>query len=66
MIPILKGFMVSPVIRIYGLPLYKYISFILLVNAACLNIVNLVVAAPMLPVLGFLLRFFEFLWRCVK
>ena len=43
-----------PEIRICGLLLSKYISFILLVNAAQLNIVDVVVVAPIIPVWVFL------------
>ena len=53
-IPVLKGFMVSPVIMICGLPLSTYLYFTSLGDAAWLNIVNVVVASPMLTVLGFL------------
>ena len=51
-IPVLKGFMVALVYRIYGLPLSKYPSLTSLGNAAWLNIVDLVVAAPIIPILG--------------
>ena len=57
-IPVLKGFMVSQVIRICGLPLSKYISFTLSVNVAWLNIVDVVVSDPVLPVLGCLVVYF--------
>ena len=43
-IPVLKYFILYPVIRICGLPLSKYLSFTSLVNSACLNIVDVVVS----------------------
>ena len=43
---------------IHGLPLSKYLSFILFGNQACLNIFNAFVDAPMIPVLGFLVVYF--------
>ena len=55
---VLNSFMVAPVIRICGLSLSKYISFALLGNAAWLDIVDVVVASPILPVLGFLVVHF--------
>ena len=57
-ISVWKGFMVAPVIIICGLPLSKYLSFISLVNSVWLNIVNTVVSAPILPVLGYLVVYF--------
>ena len=57
-IPVLKVFMLSPFIGICGLPLSKYPSFSFLGNAAWLNIVNVVVAAPIIPALGFLVVYF--------
>ena len=57
-IPVLKGFMVVPVIRICGLHLYKYLSFTLLVNAAWLDKVYVVVAAPIIPAMGCLVVYF--------
>ena len=57
-IPLLKGFMVSLYIRIYGLPLSNYLNFILLGNTASFNIVYVVLAAPMRPVLGCLIVYF--------
>ena len=57
-ITVLKGFMVTPVIRICGFPLSKYVSFILLVNAAWLNIVDVVVDDPVLHVMGCLVDYF--------
>ena len=50
--------MLSPVIMICGLPLYKYLYFLLLVNAVLLNIVDVVVADPMLPVMDFFVMYF--------
>ena len=46
--------MVSLVIGICELPLSQYLSFTSLVNALWLNIVNVVVADPIIPVLVFL------------
>ena len=57
-IPVLKGFMVSPVIRIYGLTLSKYIYFTSLVNSGWLNIVDVVVASQMIHVMGCLVMYF--------
>ena len=57
-IPVLKDFMISPVIRKCGLTLSKYVSFTSLGNASWLNIVNVVVADPMIPVLGCLVVYF--------
>ena len=57
-IPLLKGFMLDPVIRICGLPLSKYLYLTSLGNSAWLNLVDVVVAAPILPVLGWLVIFF--------
>ena len=51
---VLKDFMAFLVIRIFGLPLFNYISFTSLGNTSWLNIVNVVVAASILPVLRFL------------
>ena len=53
-IPLLKAFLVDLVIRICGLPLSKYIYFTLLGNVVWLHIVNLVVSAPILHVMVFL------------
>ena len=57
-ISVLKSFMVYPGIRICGLSLSKYQSFEFLGNESWFNIVNIVVAAPMLPVLGCLVVYF--------
>ena len=57
-ITLLKGFIVALVIRICGLPLSKYTPFTSLCNAALLNIVDAVVAAPIIPVLGCLAVYF--------
>ena len=54
----MKVLMVSQVISIYGLHLSKYISFTLLVNSAWLNIADVDVADPMLPVLVCLIVYF--------
>ena len=56
-VPELKYFMVDPVIRICGLYLSKYRSFTSLGNVEWLNIVDVVVSYPILPVLGF--------WSCI-
>ena len=57
-ITLLKGFMVAPGIMICGFLLSKYIFFTLLFNEAWFNIFNIVVTAPILPVLGFLFVYF--------
>ena len=54
-IPVLKCFILAPVIRICGFPLYKYPYFKSLGNASWLNIVDLVVSAPIITVLGCLI-----------
>ena len=57
-IPLLKCFMVAPFIIIYVLPLSKYLPFTSLVNASWLNIVDVIVATPIPPVLGCLVVYF--------
>ena len=57
-IPVLKGLIVSSVIRVFGSPLSKYLFFTLLGNEAWFNIVDVVVAAPIFPVLGCLVVYF--------
>ena len=44
--------MVAPVISICMISLSKYLSFTFLGNGAWLNIVNVVVAAPIIPAMG--------------
>ena len=53
-IPVLKVFMVAPVIMVCELNFSKYLSFTSLVNTAWLKIVDIVLAGPMLLVLIFL------------
>ena len=50
-IPVLIGFMLSPFIKMCELPLSKYLYFILLGNTASLNVVYVVLAAPMFSLL---------------
>ena len=50
-IPVLKVFMLSPFIKMCELPLSKYLYFILLGNTASLNVVYVVLAAPMFSLL---------------
>ena len=57
-IPVLKFFMVISVISICGLPLSKYIAFTLLVNEGWFNLVDVVLAAPIFPILGCLVIYF--------
>ena len=45
---IIEGFLVDLVIRIWGLPLSKYIYFTFLGNVVWLHIVDVVVSAPIL------------------
>ena len=63
-IPVLKSFMIFPSTIICGLHLSKYISFPLLNNSEWLNIVDVIVSGPILPVLGFSSCIFELPWRC--
>ena len=55
---VLKGFIVAPVISICGFPLYKCLLFTSLVNATWLNMVDGVLADPILPVLGCMVVYF--------
>ena len=57
-IPVLIGFMLSPFIKMCELPLSKYLYFISLYNESWLNVVYVVVATPMLPVMGFFVVYF--------
>ena len=56
--PVLKGLMVSPFIRICGLPLSKYLYFTSLGNVEWLNIVDVVVADSIIPLLRCLFVYF--------
>ena len=55
---VLKGFIVSPVISICGLSSSKYTPFTSLFNVAWFNIVDVVVAYPIPPVLSCLVMYF--------
>ena len=57
-IPVFKGFIVAPVIRICGFPLSKYLSFTSFGNEEYLNIVVVVVAALIIYVLSLLVVYF--------
>ena len=57
-IPVLIGFMVDPIIRIYMSPLFKYPPFISLVNGSWFNIVNVFLSATIIPELFFFVVYF--------